>query len=849
MPIAYRSIRIALALALLGVGGRAMAQDRPALGVSGLGPGGLRIAVTERWGSISFAIRNTSDVPREARVVVYHQGDEFTEYARDLWVPANAEVSAWMSIGPVPRLGADGKPISSIGRTLHYILYDRTGGGMTVVRPSSEEKLRDRAVLYRPKTEWSTALFTDTPTDSDTSSFRHPTPDVEAMHIVRLMRSLRGQSEYVSNVIDATLPSSTESYDGIDQIVLASNRLKLDPHGRASMRQWVERGGLLWVMLDQVDADLLESLLGEECAPRVVDRTSLTTVRMERRSPADRPPDSGPPAPSRNYEHPVAFVRVALTGRETVHHYVDAWPASFSIRAGRGRILVTTLGAAGWYRPRGTTPAAPPAIPGRRPSPPPPPDPPSPYSEIPDLPVALDALLELSSDLKPVDSPFQLDDLNPLVLDEIGYRVPERGTVAILLGAFVAALAGIGVILRRSRRTEIVGWLVPGAALGIGGLFVLLGGTARHSIPPTAAVAEIVDAVPGSGEAARAGVFATFQPSAGPTMLAAPNGGVLDFDFQGLEGQNRIRVQTDRDAWHYEKLAMPAGVRLGQYRGTITAQMRAVAAFGPDGLHGRLESVGFRDPSDAILVARNREAAAVRFADDGTFRIGRDDELSPGQFLTGAVLGDRQQARQRVYRQLFGTGDGKTVPNHYDTGDVLLAWARPTELPFTTGDGARAIGSSLLAVPVEYERPPAGTTVFLPRAFLPYRRWLEGRTRPPTLDSTRPIDMRLRFQLPESVLPIAIEKATLVAKVRAPSRRVIVNGYDGDRAAKLLESTEPTAPLRVEITDPKYLNVDEGGGLHIGLAITGDAKASTVLESFWYIDSIQLEIAGRTVGK
>ncbi len=847
MPSAPCRVRIAIALVFACVGGRAFGQDRPALGVGGLGPGGLRIAVTERWGSVAFAIRNVSDTPREARVVAFHDGDEFAEYARDLWVPANSEVTAWMSLGPVPKPQPGAKPFSAIGRTLHYILYDRTGGTSTVVRPTSEEKLRDRAVLYRPKTEWSTALFTDEPVDPDASSFRHPTPDQEANDIVRVMRSLRGQSDYFSHVVAATLPSSPESYDGVDQIVLASTRLKVDPHGRASLRQWVERGGLLWVMLDQVDADLLESLLGEECAPRVVDRTSLNRVRFVRVGGNERPTDLDPSIPTRDHEHPVPFVRVALTGRETVHHFVDAWPASFSIRAGRGRILVTTLGAAGWYRPRVTVAA--PAPPGRRPFPASSLDPPSPYPAIPDLPVALDALLELSSDLKPTDIPFRLDDLTPLVQDEIGYRVPERGSVALLLGAFVAALAGIGVVLRRSRRTEIVGWLVPGAALGVGAIFVLASASARHAIPPTAAVAEIVDAVPGSGEVARAGVFAAYQPSPGPLSLAAPNGGILDFDFDGLDGQNRIRVQTDRDAWHYEKLAMPAGVRLGQYRGARTAQVRAVAAFGPDGLRGRLETTDYLDPADALLVARNRDATAARFASDGTFQIGPGDELARGQFLAGAVLGDRQQARQRIYRQLFGEGDGKVVPDHYDAGDVLLAWTRPAELPFATGDGARMVGASLLAVPVEYENPPPGTAVLLPRAFLPYRRWLDGRPRAPTLDSTRPVDMRLRFQLPRSVLPISIEKATFVAKVRAPSRRVLVHGYEGDRTTKLLEAVEPTAPLRVEITDPNLLKVDAAGGLHVGLAITGDANLGAILESFWYIDSIQLEIAGRTVAK
>lgn len=845
MPKPHRPLSLLSVLGLAAVlCGTAPGQERSPLRVGGLSPGGLRIAVTERWGEISFTVRNPSNAPREARVVAFHDGEDDAKYARDLHVPANVSLTAWMSIGPVPKLKPGDKPFSKIGRTLHFILFDRTGGTPVVVLPDGDEKLRDRAVLYRPKTEWSTALLTDEPVNPDESSFRHPTPDVEAAELVRVMRNLRGASDYLSVVRDPSLPATPEAYDGTDQIVLACNRLKSDPHSRAALRAWVERGGQLWVMLDQVEADLLGSLLGEECAPQVVDRTSLTSVRFQRTSTADRQEPIGDKFGARDFERPVAFVRVALTGRETVHHYVDSWPASFSVRVGRGRILVTTLGPHAWYRPR--VAAGGPvrnvaegrvAAPGN--------DLPSPFPMYPDMPVALDPLVELSTDLKPAEHPFTTDDLRPLLLDEIGYQVPDRRAVAGILGAFVAALVGIGFLLRRSRRTEIVGWLVPGAAVAAGAVFYFFAGASRHSIPPTAAIAELAEAIPGSGEIARIGAFAAYQPTAGPVRLAAPRGGVLDFDFDGLDGQTRMRVQTDRDAWHYEQLSVPAGVRQGLYRTTDTDAASAIASFGPDGVRGQLVAAGYRDPADAILVARNRETSGVRIAADGTFTIGRDELLAPDQYLAGAVLSDRQQRRQSIFRKLVGSG----LPDHYDNRDFLMAWTSPAEIPFRTNEGSRAIGSSLLAVPVEYERPAAGTSVFVPRAFLPYRRWLEGRARAPTLDSTRPIEMRLRFQLPASVVPMAVEKATLIAKVRAPQRKVVISGYEGETAAKIFEAAEPTELMRVEITDPRFLKLDATGGLHVGFAVTGNAEIGGILESFWAIESLQMELTGKTVEK
>ncbi len=104
-------------LATLVVFGFALAasgQSDAPLRVAGLSPGGLRISVTERWGEIAFDIRNVSNVPRLARVVAFYEGGEDSEFARDLWVPANSSLTAWMSVGPVPKLGPgaynDGSP-------------------------------------------------------------------------------------------------------------------------------------------------------------------------------------------------------------------------------------------------------------------------------------------------------------------------------------------------------------------------------------------------------------------------------------------------------------------------------------------------------------------------------------------------------------------------------------------------------------------------------------------------------------------------------------------------------------------------------------------------------------------
>ena len=74
----------------------------------------------------------------------------------------------------------------------------------------------------------------------------------------------------------ARCPPLPEAFDGIDHLVLASNRLADDPVGVRAVRQWLMRGGRLWVLLDRVDPDVLAPLLGDALDFQVVDRVSLT---------------------------------------------------------------------------------------------------------------------------------------------------------------------------------------------------------------------------------------------------------------------------------------------------------------------------------------------------------------------------------------------------------------------------------------------------------------------------------------------------------------------------------------------------------------------------------------------
>jgi hypothetical protein len=384
-------------------------------------------------------------------------------------------------------------------------------------------------------------------------------------------------------------------------------------------------------------------------------------------------------------------------------------------------------------------------------------------------------------------------------------------------------------------------------------VLLVLGEASRQAVPPTVAVGQIVEASPGTDEIAVHGRLALYRPSSGPLAAGATRGGLFELDTAGLEGQTRRLVLTDLDAWHWEDLALPAGVRLGSFKHTarIGEPVTAVAHFGPEGLEGRLKAGPFTSSlSDAVLRVPKGRFVAVGLKPGGEFRAGSGDILPAGQFLTGAVLSDRQQQRQQLYRALLDTSE-KPEAGGQGGPSSLLAWAEPIDMGFTLVPGARRTGDALLVVPLRLERSAPGTRVTVPGPFVQCRRMREQMASVLTRESQLAADMHLRFQLPAEVLPQKVEQARLVMRIRAPSRRIVVAGRAGGTLVELHRVESPTDPIRVVLTDPRLLRLDDKGGLHVNVNIGerlkgGATEDRNAPDQKWKIDYIELEVSGRT---
>ncbi len=795
-------------------------RKSPPLRLGGALPSRVRASATESWGTFDFDLTNLTGEDQQARVLVFYEDRPDLQYGRDVWVPAHSSLSSWMLVGPAPVRA------SATAVEMQVLLYDRSRGKERLILPPGAERVRGRRVLYRQR-EPSTAVLFDEDPPSTAEFGRLPGPetrDDEALWLARTFRHAVRLSGHVHALTPASLPSTPEGLDGIDHVVVASGEAAYDPAGVQALRHWLQQGGRVWVMLDMVDPEVLAPLLGDALDFQIVGRVALTDFTL-----AAQPAELGGAQPQQ-HERPVDLVRVVLPPQEPVRHTVAGWPAWFTRQVGRGKVVFTTLGPRGWYRPRGRT--------GPR----------SPYPNFPELPVARHALDEVAGALHAgQENRARIEAFRPLLAEQIGYSVLKRGRAVLIFGAFLLAAVAAGVVLRRLGRPELLGWLGPAAALGAAGAFLAFGEASRTA-PPTVAVAQVVTAVPGSGEAAIRGLLAVYRPGSGPAVAGTTQGGFFDLDMSGTEGKTRRLVLTDLGSWHWENLELTGGVRLAPFRYTAAtgAPIAAVARFGPEGIEGKLTAGPFQNPADLLLSTPGGRNLAVRLGPGGTFRSGGDDALPAGQFLVGAVLSDRQQRRQELYRDFL-----KRTPAERFKGEAaLLAWADPIDTGFRLAPpGARTVGSALLVVPLRLERPAPGARVTVPGPLVPYRRVVSDFTpQPPVLESRRGIDQHLRFQLPAVVLPLQVERARLVAKISAPTRRATLAVRSDGRFIEVRRVESPLDPIRIDLTEARHLQLDDEGGLHVNLSVSDPLKGDGPLQpgEKWEIEYIELEVSGKT---
>ena len=816
----HRSLLLQCAVSLLwtsipGVAAQDRTKQTPSVKFTRLGvPVATRQYMSESWGVVGVSVINSDDQMAEALASFRFSRDSDLSFSRRIRIPPRSIRRTWVPI-KLPRVSRSDGTVDLFG-----LLMD-CGLSSEVALRHSHAAVSHSSTLRINHDVPVTCIFLE---DDTTPLSEAATMAYEA---VIALRAARGYERRLVMLGDRHLPPFPEVLDGVDQLVLYNSRFADDVAAMTAVRAWVNEGGQLWIMLDRVDFEGVERLLGNVFSCGLVDRVELDEVEIQTVAPR---PDIKY-ASRRQYEQPVDFARV-VTINMNVTHEVDQWPAAFWRGMGRGRVVFTTVGAKAWVqRPQARRgPWDPKRMTDYVPTP-----------ELDDLPIVLPR----------TQRSFSPEVLRPYLAEQIGYRVVSRTPVLTILGLFCVSLFVAGVVLSRSSRLERMGWFVPAATLLAAVPLVWVGARAQRQVAPTVGQVQLIEAGEKDNEICASGLLAVYNPSPSTGPLGAGEGGVFQLDTTGLQGMKRRMVWTDLGQWHWENLKIPAGVRTASFeRSAVLDQpLKAIGTFTATGL--KVDLAGpFTTLSDALIAVPGQPCLAANM-DGAVMQADAAGLLAPGQYVSGTLLSNEQTRRQAVYEQLL-----KSQLRGPIRRPTLLGWSEPLDMKFQFPEGVEHVGAALWCIPLEIKRPESGTNIVIPSPLVRYRA-VKG----PGRDGTSPLfDARtgqwvrssavsktwLRFQIPEEVLPIDVQRARLTMGITAPDRVVQILRESDGQVESLSSDSNPIGRITVVIEPPAIPVLDENGALRLGIAVSTNSDSNTgKKKSSWKIDWLQLEIAGQ----
>lgn len=791
---------------------------------------GVRRYSVGEWGLVGAELSNTTDEDGTIFVGSYFDGAPNLQYGREVWVPARSKRMVVIPVRPPESL-----PVKADSIAIKSIVLDRSQSGDVLVRNPHGELQYSNLLALEPL-----PLLTAMISDADGGA--NPTPGTnEVFEAIVAFRFVKNLPRRIPGMHDAFLPPIHEALNAADQLVMANDRVANDAAGLSALRRWLFGGGRLWIMLDQVQPETIEKLLGDQFECQVVDRVGLNDFQIER---VGIKGDRGDP---REFENPVEFVRVVPQGVDVVNT-VNGWPAAFWMTTGNGKILFTTLGPRAWMRPREASDPSP-RVPNE-------------FSNF----VATAPLKRLADEffVRRATALLEPDDLAGYLEDQIGYEIVGRTPVIVVLAGFCAVLLLAGLVLVRKKRLEQLLWLGPLAACCACVPLLLLGMRSRQTVPATVAMAQFVEVDTGIDGTRVSGLLAFYNQEATEYPLGARRGGLFQPLGTDASLQTRRMVWTDLDHWHWENLELPPGVTFADFESTVRlpTPVEARGTFDEAGYTGHLQAADMTGVSDALIAMPAHWKAGVQLNDDLSFVSGPTDVLAREQVSSATLLSDEQRRRQQVVRALLSP----TREEPYPQRPTMLFWADPLDLKFDLPPDSTQTGSALVAVPIKIDRPEAGTRVTIPSPFLSSRSVPapDGQGMSPSYNyrtgdwqPMRPASKTyLRFQLPPEVLPVRLDHAKLTLKISAPLRMLKLATGRLENVVSLAERESAVGTFDYEINDPQALELDAQGGLHVLLDVSDVIKTNdepsgggddVFVDNTWKVDYVQLQVTGEAL--
>jgi hypothetical protein len=628
------------------------------------------------------------------------------------------------------------------------------------------------------------------------------------------------------------LPNEMIDWDGIDNLVIADERIFSNYASVQVLKSWLLAGGRVWVMLDHVDPKHIRPLLLSGQYVNQIDSTEITEATLDSTMAFN--------AEYRNTkfssENGVKLVKVEQSGGE-VSHTVNGWPAAIWMPIGEGELLLTTLGPTAWMQRTKDN------------------------SGKPEL---LRSDFELMAWAGPMGDRFHQSRVRllsrspglqyPVAL--IGFQVLGREIVAVCLLVFCIVLGGVGYWLYRLGRLEWMGWVAPALSLLAGCGLALGSGLLRKDVPDGWHRIQVIN-TDGKDRAFLFEQSAMYrqQPSVFPLKINSdavidPEIGVGTRDFRATQYSFDEKVVTS-EGW-------PTGIwRMESQSGFTQRIDAATGTWSEKGLIVRLPEQLLKLESLLISQPRAPKSQLQPMGDEG-WLISEASTLPPTEFAASSgLVDDRFFRRAEVLTESFSPAGGEARPKSLQ----IMGWGNIAAAGFQWDeDGSDNVGTgdALWRLPLISLPPSLNTQIQIPPALI---RWdvvdsgvgISGAFMRSTGEWNGPftnaMTTALKPEIPEEVFPLQCQKVRLATRVRAAGRDVIFSARTKTGKKELGKFFSPQQVIRLDIEDAELLQALNDRSLDLIIEVSGlsekdDKKSGFVQAVPWQIEYLWMTVDG-----
>lgn len=773
-----------------------------------------------RWGTLLVDATNRAKQPAVAESVVWVEGRVDEQFGRAVWLPPESRRLSWQPVLTPPQSSNQDTP------ELYWVSVRKEGGREVLSTAVNHDRIESRALNLTSSHPVFAVIGASTDEYSPVSGL-----------LVYALEQLRPLARVI-HIVPGQMPVTAEALDAADYLVVMGDELSQNAAAVEATQNWIQQGGRIWLMLDTMSAEAAQIICGGDLQIQEIDRTSLTSYSLTSfPRGSTREPDTV------QLERPVQLVRT-LTENVNVLCTVDSWPAIVATSFGRGRVFASMVSLNGVFVPRSRLE-------------------PEQASHLDQRLWTTTAAMDLLSALDVTNSEVPLDTeaMTEYVTGRVGYHVPVRTSGGIVLSLFCTSLAVICLTVHRYRRPLA---LIPGIAIAstVTVIAFLIMASMSRTTTDSTIMFQLAEATGIQDQLQVTGVTAFHSRDTVQPQIQSTAAGMMRFDGSvGAGGPTRMRW-TDQHTWQLKNATLAPGVRLARLRQPVNVPEPVVVkgTFNESGFHGQLHGGLDQEFSDVLLADQTAFTLPAAIDSAGNVVPSESGSLPPRQYIAATTLNAEQSRRQDIYRRMFDVSQRSRI---YPERPMLFAWTEPLKLSTGRVDENSQAGAMLISIPIVIERPQPGTPVRIPSTFLPYRSVSSRKSRVGTASNfsntrrtwspsstTETSTALLRFQVPATMIPLGVDRASLKLKISAPLREVTVSSGNRDAMAAIWTRNSPVGTFNIPLMATSSQQLDADGGFYVALKV-GNVQLDALEQSEqgtqdrnWLVDSMQLEIEG-----